>query len=282
MTTIAIGNVIIFWPQYLLATVLALLLFIVLGWIGKSYSSLKFIVTGKLEVSPFSSPFYYMDWTDANITGMLWQGGGYLSTQLRKDYKPSKLPFSLLYALNCGMFRPDLYKMSTKIESDIRHSIPWSSPLFAAYRIFLAIMVWAGILLLTTPFKYLYVFLPHLTTAGNIAIAVVLSVSIFEAIISMIYFTAGISRHTVIVVESAILAVFTASLFAPSMSWINAFNLTGKIVVYVTLLALFLSIGAILPQLRSLRNIYRTSFYFTLLAYLFFIATVLSNVIRFL
>ncbi|MEM0157606.1 MAG: hypothetical protein QXN26_06045 [Thermoplasmataceae archaeon] len=187
-------------------------------------------------------------------------------------------PFvSLLYLYTCGTFRPDLWKASTPLPRN--KDVIYNRALFDVYRIFFSVIIWAGTLFLITPYRDIHIFLPHLGVTGNIVVAVVLSVSIFESIVSLMYFMFGTVKKMILAVEAGITIIFTLSLLAPSMSWFGTYDLYGKIIVYVTLLALFLAIGIIMPQLRNRSTIYRASFAFTLIAYVFIFAIILTNVL---
>ena len=266
-----------FIPQYIVSTIIALLVYFYIGWRSPKLP-LFFKLTRRVNESFFKSPFYG---NGRSVTEFFSlddiSGNGYYTIR-RKNYSFKPLFFSILYSYLSGSFRPDLQKFRTSYSRNI--DLNYNRAYFDVYRIFFSVIIWAGLLFLITPFRDIYIFLPHLNSTGNTIVAVILSVSIFEAIISLLYFISGISRKTILLTEAGIFSIFSLSLLAPSMTWFNVYSISGKVIIYLTLLALFLAIGIIIPQLRRRRTIYRTSFAFTLIAYLFILLVVIINILR--
>ncbi len=272
-------NFLSFIPQYIVSTAVAISVFLYLGrtFRQKQYIGQILRRNSKIGESEFKSPFY----ADRHVLHekfKLSPPSGPGMSVLFGNRPPGFPDFvSLLYLYACGAFRPDLWKMSTHVSGN-RDSI-YSGAFTDIYRIFFSVIIWAGILFLITPYRDIHIFLPHLGATGDILVAVVLSVSIFEAVVSLIYFIFGTFRKMILAVEAGIAIIFTLSLLAPSMSWLGTYDLYGRILIYATLLALFLAIGIIMPQLRKKSTIYRTSFAFTIIAYLFIFSVILTNVL---
>lgn len=150
------------------------------------------------------------------------------------------------------------------------------------YKVMVAISAWAGILLLITPFSYIYVFLPHFPDPYNIIVAIVLVIAIFEGLLSTVFFRLGVTFVKVAMIESIVIIGFTFSLLSPSMSWIDTFSQAGRLYIYLILLAMFVAITALISQLRTKRNLFLSSFIFSTIAYFAFVGIVLYNVILFL
>lgn len=157
-----------------------------------------------------------------------------------------------------------------------------SSAIYDIYKIMVSVSAWAGILLLITPFRYIYVFLPHFPDPYNIVVAIVLSIAIFEGVLSTVFFRIGTRFARVVLVESIVIIAFTFSLLTPSMSWIDAFSSTGRLEIYFILLAMFVAITALIPQLKTRRNLFLSSTIFSIVAYFSFVGIVLYNVVKFL
>lgn len=273
-------NFLNFIPQYIASTLITLLVYFYIGRRAPKLPPSIQLTKGVREIreSFFKSPFYA---NGRNVMETICQveisQNGY-STSRRKILDTNPVFLSLLYSYLSGSFRPDVQKNSTLYRKNL--DLSYNRGFFDVYRIFFSVIIWAGLLFLITPFHDIYIFLPHLNSTGNTIIAVILAVSIFEAIISLIYFISGTRIKTVIMVEGGILGIFSLSLLAPSMTWIDAYSTAGKAIIYTTLLILFLAIGVIIPQLRKRRTIYRTSFAFTLTAYLFILSVVMLNILR--
>ena len=273
-------NLLNFIPQYVASTLIALLVYFYIGHRAPKLPVTVRLSEGhaKIRESFFKSPFY----ADSGIAmekicPVEVTENGY-SIRKRKNLDYNRVFFSLLYSYLSGSFRPDVQKNSTRYSRS--RDLDYNRAFFDIYRIFFSVIIWAGLLFLITPFHDIYIFLPHLNATGNIIVAVILAVSIFEAIISLIYFISGTRMKTILFVEGGILTIFSLSLLAPSMTWFHTYSNSGKIIIYATLLILFLAIGIIIPQLRKRTTIYRTSFAFTLTAYIFILLVVIINIPR--
>ncbi len=266
-----------FIPQYIISTIIALLVYFYIGWRAPKLR-LFFKLNSELNESFFKSPLYENGRSVMEFFSLddLSESGRYASRHKNSDFRP--LFFSILYCYLAGTFRPDVQKISSPYSKNM--DLNYNRAFFDVYRIFFSVIIWAGLLFLITPFHDIYIFLPHLNSTGNIIVAVILSVSIFEAIISLLYFISGAERRTILIIELGIFSIFSLSLLAPSMTWFNVYSTSGKVIIYLTLLALFLAIGIIIPQLRRRITIYRTSFAFTLIAYLFVLSVVIINILR--
>ena len=270
-------NFLNFVPQYVASTIIALLVYLYIGWKSPKLP-LFFKLTSSMNESFFKSPFYGNGREVMKFFSLDEISENGYCTSRRKSLGLNPLFFSILYSYLSGSFRPDVQEISSPYSKNL--DLHYNRAFFDVYRIFFSIIIWAGLLFLITPFHDIYIFLPHLNTIDNTIVAVILSVSIFEAIISLLYFISGVGRRTILLIEVGILSIFSLSLLAPSMTWISVYSTSGKIIIYLTLLALFLAIGVIIPQLRKRITIYRTSFAFTLIAYLFILSVVIINILR--
>lgn len=276
-------NLSFFYIQYIIATIVALSLYIFSGRLNRLLAPIKPVLRPYIShgEGDFKTPLKYEQHMPHNFILMPKAGrftGNVLSSPLfGKDWP---LLFWPLTAYSWCFFNPKLHRISS--ERSLKMGFYENPNIYAVYRIFLSIIVWAGILFLITPYRYVYVFIPHLSPTLDIIVAVVISVSIFEAAVSFVYFAAGTGRRVIAVVEITIAVLFTMSLVAPSMSWFYLYSITGRLIIYITLILLFLAIGFIIPLLRSTDSIFKTSFGFSLIAYASIIMVVMINIIAFL
>lgn len=177
------------------------------------------------------------------------------------------------YPSNCYGPLSSVYEKSPEYQSTTVYQI---------YRIMVAVSAWAGILLLISPFKYIYVFLPHFSDPYNIVVAIVLAIAIFEGVLSTIFFRIGVSFTRILLVISLVIVAFTLSILTPSMSWLDAFSINGRLEIYFVLMAMFVAITALISQLRTKRNLFLSSLLFSTVAYFSFVGIVLYNVLQFL
>lgn len=277
MITLHFENLTLFLPQYIFSTVLAIVIYY---YLGRKPSWNLFIVprikkTLFLGSSVFQSPLY-VGGSAPEISFRLLPIE--FNESLKSFFTSSRMFFDTTGYYTLNRF-PDNYYRSA--------STPYSPPnlfeeniAYQMYRIMVAVTAWAGIMLVTTPFSYVYVFLPHFSNPYNIIVAIILAISIFEGVISTVFFRIGASYTKIVIVEAFVIIIYTFSLLSPSMSWMAAFNLDGKMVIYLVLLFLFTAITALISQLRTRRNLFLSSFAFATIAYLSFFVIVLVNVLQ--
>ena len=165
-----------FIPQYIASTIIAILVYFYIGRRAPKVP-LSFKLTRNAKEDFFKSPFY------ANGRNVLeffspfeLSENGY-STSGRKILNSNPVFLSILYSYLSGSFRPEVQKFSSPYSKN--SDLNYNRGFFDVYRIFFSVIIWAGLLFLITPFRDIYIFLPHLNATGNIIIAVILSVSFF-------------------------------------------------------------------------------------------------------
>lgn len=277
MITFYFDNILLFIPQYVFATLVAALIYYYLGqklpWSHGAIPRLR--RTWKLGSNEFHSPlsvslssgelFLRLDPPDFGLS-------------LKNFYTRGKLFFDALY-YNTQNGYPDKYYQQLATKYSAPHLFE-ERITYQMYRIMVAVSAWAGLLLVVTPFSYIYVFIPHFQNPYNIIVAIILAISIFEGVISTIFFRVGVSYTRVALVEALVILTFTFSILSPSMSWLSLFTTEGKLIIYLILLFLFTTITALISQLKTRRNLFASSLLFATLSYFSFSAIVLINVLE--
>ena len=279
MIALHFENLRLFIPQYVAATLIAIFIYY---YLGRKYpgwqNTVPFIIkTRALGNSPESIPAGYK-------SGLISSYIPYRLSLLEKDAVSLRLLqepfFDLLYYFKLNGFPESVY--SGRVKRFEKPSVYESAIVYQIYKIMISVSSWAGLMLVITPFSYIYVFIPHFSDPYNIIVAIVLSIAIFEGILSAIFFRIGVSLGKVVAVEGLIMAVFTLSILSPSMSWLSLFTFNGRLIIYLILLALFTIIAALISQLRTNRNLFLSSMIFSTISYFSFVGIVLYNVIQIL
>lgn len=276
MISLHFDNLRLFIPQYLFSTAIAAIVYYYLGqrYPGKENTIPILRKARTVGQSFFSTPL--SSGTGENISLLV--RPKLFNDSLRSYWDASKVFFDLAYYYLANGFPENQY---ANLKS------PYVAPPFfettityQMYRIMVAVSAWAGLMLVITPFTYVYVFIPHFAEPYNIIVAIILGISIFEGIVSMAFFRLGVSFGKAVFVESIVIVAFTSSLLSPSMSWLSAFNLQGKLIIYLILLFLFIAITGLISQLRTRRNLFLSSMVFSTVAYFSFVVIVLYNVLQ--
>lgn len=277
MITLHFENLVLFIPQYIFSTVLAIIVYYYLGRVTpkSDFTSPRIRKAAFLGTSLFRTPFSA---TDTPLAFPPCHQVCDFGESLKSYFNKEQLFFSLVWFFTLNGF-PESYYRSTISPYTPPHLFE-ENITYQMYRIMVAVSAWAGIMLVVTPFSYVYVFLPHFPDPYNIIVAIILAISIFEGIISTIFFRLGVSYTRIALVESLVVIIFTLSLLSPSMSWMSAFNLNGKLLIYLVLLFLFTAITALISQLRTRKNLFLSSLLFATIAYFSFSAIVLVNVLQ--
>lgn len=275
MIALHFENLTLFIPQYLGSTLAAIFIYIYLGRKSPGWQyTIPFlrksrVVGNSLDAMPLNynrvKEMEYLPFGTSTFTAGL--AGGVVSFDLLHYFTLNGFPKSVYSGQAYKYERPPVFE---------------SAIVYQIYRITLAVSAWAGLLLVITPFSYIYVFLPHFSNPYNIIVAIVLSIAIFEGILSSIFFRIGVSLGKIVAVEGAIMLIFTLSILSPSMSWLSLYSLNGRLIIYLILLALFTIIAALISQLRTLRNLFISSMIFSTISYFSFVAIVLYNVLTIL
>lgn len=268
------SNIILFFPQYIAATLFAILVFILLTRAAKVFSRSGFTYRLRLGTSNFSSS---IKWNSEVARPVLILSGKDLSSMFLKNHsEPLYMSLQCYYSWNG--YPSDFY---AKLSTDLKRSRPYGNSFsFLTYRIFFTVAAWEGVLMLFTPFKYIGVFIPHISTDIDIIIGLIIGISIFESSISTIFLFSGINTKKILVVMLLVTAIFSVSLLTPSMSWFSLYNEVGKVTYFSVILGLILAITGLIPQLKTSRNLYLSAYSFSIISYLAFIFTIIINLIH--
>ena len=279
MIALHFENLTLFIPQYLSATLISLLIYLYLGrklpgwqytipFIRRTRTLGTSIETTLLKYPSIQGSFYFpasVSKYESKLIGLVYF---------------EKPVFDLLYYFTLNGLPKRVY--SSQVYKYEKPPVYESAIVYQVYRIMLAVSSWAGLLLVITPFSYIYVFLPHFSNPYNIIVAIILSIAIFEGVLSAIFFRIGVSLGKIMLVEGLIIVAFTMSILSPSMSWLALFTFSGRLIIYLILLSLFTIIAALISQLRTLKNLFLSSLIFSTISYFSFVVIVLYNVIQIL
>lgn len=276
MIALHFENLRLFIPQYVSSTLIAVFIYLYLGrrLPGWQYTIPFLRKTRRTGTSAESTPLRYH--SSLNPIFFPYSVSSFDRGLSLLESVANPLP-DLLYYFSLNGFQHSVYSnQSYKYE---KPPVFESAIIYEVYRIMLSVSAWAGLLLVITPFSFIYVFIPHFSNPYNVIVAIILSIAIFEGILSSIFFRIGVSLAKVMLVEGLIIIVFTLSILSPSMSWLALFTFSGRLIIYVILLALFTIIAALISQLRTMRNLFISSMIFSTISYFSFVAIVLYNVI---
>ncbi len=279
MIALHFENLRLFLAQYVLSTLSAAAIYYYLGrtFPGKAYPTLRLIKVRYLGQSDFHSPVRagrLEDILEIHILPIMF------NESLKSLWGPDRLFVDLSYYFLENSYPSSYYESFSS--SYKAPQVYESNIIYQLYRIMVAVSSWAGLMLVITPFSYIYVFLPHFADPYNIIVAIVLSIAIFEGLLSTIFFRIGTKFTNVILIESLVIVAFTLSLLSPSMAWIGNYVLQARLEIYLILLIMFAAITALISQLKTKRNLFLSSFLFSTIAYFSFVGIVLYNVLQFL
>lgn len=274
MLALHLTNIIIFFRQYLAATVLAIVVYLVLTRLMRKF----FLSRPIFRLNLGSSSFFSYKTSQTKMPDILiLLPGEDLSTKFT-SLMARPLFFSLEYYHVQNGYPGSFY---SKLSTELRASKPYLNNLsYITYKIFFTVAVWEGLLLLFTPFKYLGVFIPHISTDVDIIIGLVIGISIFESSISTIFLFSGTRMRNILMVMGLVVLVYSISYLTPSMSWLSLYNQAGKITYFSVILSLVLAITVLIPQLKTKRNLYLSAYSFSIISYLAFIFTIIVNLIH--
>lgn len=279
MIALHFENLRLFIPQYVAATLTAILIYLYLGrkFPGWENTIPHIRKTRILGSTSESTPLNYASATGSIFFPCCVSSFDKGSFRIRLLQEPF---YDLLYYFTLNGFPGNVY--SSLVYKFEKPPVSESAIVYQIYRIMLSVSSWAGLLLVITPFSYIYVFIPHFSDPYNIIVAIVLSIAIFEGILSAIFFRIGVSLGKIVAVEGLIMLVFTFSILSPSMSWLSFYTINGRLIIYLILLALFTIIAALISQLRTTRNLFMSSMVFSTISYFSFVGIVLYNVVQIL
>ncbi len=279
MIALHFENIRLFIPQYVTATLIAIFIYFYLGRKHPGWqNTIPYVKKSRqVGISNESTPVGYESGPGFGHFPYNLSLFNADAVRFRQNQEPF---FELLYYFTLNGFPGKVY--SSRVNKYVKPPVYESAIVYQIYRIMLSVSSWAGLMLVITPFSYIYVFIPHFNDPYNIIVAIVLSIAIFEGILSAIFFRIGVSLGKIVAVEGLIMAVFTLSILSPSMSWLSLYTFNGRLIIYLILLALFTIIAALISQLRTTRNLFLSSMLFSTISYFSFVGIVLYNVIQIL
>ncbi len=279
MIALHFENLLLFIPQYLSATLVAIAIYLYLGrkLPGWQYTIPFIRRTRRLATSADSTLLKYPPQKgsfflpcNVSVYDKKLNGLGYFEQPF----------FDLLFYFSLNGLPQSVY--SIQVFKYEKPPVYESAIVYEVYRIMLAVSSWAGLLLFITPFSYIYVFMPHFSNPYNIIVAIILSIAIFEGVLSTIFFRIGVSLGKIMLVEGLVIVAFTISILSPSMSWLALFAFSGRLIIYLVLLSMFTIIAALISQLRTMKNLFLSSLLFSTISYFSFVVIVLYNVMQIL
>lgn len=176
---------------------------------------------------------------------------------IKRDYKKFKAPSSRIKL-------PEIY---------------YRKGIYDAFTGFFSISIWAGILLLLTPYQKIFIFIPHFSSLTvNLSVVIILSITIFEGSIATLFFFIGTNFRRVAVVMLSVLSIFSASLLTPSFNWFHTYTNQGEILIYTILAVLILGITFLISLFKDKNVLFKLSLYSSFVSYAFFITVTSYNI----
>lgn len=279
---ISFSNIIYFLPEYMIATILALLMFVLIDRVRKP----KIIPVLQRDSIIFS-------WMELC---------GTLASPLPSNEGKYKVPFSLEIlptSISKGLaslVKDHLERVSGTISPKLirthnspvvyqypRMRLPFrelfdDDTAFFIYRIAISVTIWSGAFLLITPFQYLHFFLPNFGTSIDIIIDVIIGVSIFESIVTAIATHTGRDYTWILITEFLVVLLASISLYLPAMLWFRAEAISLQIVTYLVLILLISIITVLAFFIGKKRYTFILSFAFAIISYSLFIFTTAINI----
>ena len=274
MIVFHIRNLELFFKQYLAATILAIIIYLLLTHLFNGLKKVKFIWRKSFYGSVPSVP---LRWNQSLMEPRIIFNTSSYATSIAV-LNSGDLFFSLLYHFNESGFPK--YTYSTLTTERKKFQVYENDVLITFFKIFLAVSAWEGLLFIFTPYRFLGAFIPHFSTDINIIVALIMGISIFESSVSTVFLFLGISYRKLLYVELIVTGIFSASFLTPAMSWFSLYTATGKIIVFTVLLILVLVITFLISQLRTKRNLFYSAFSFSIVSYAFFVLIIIFNLVR--
>lgn len=296
MIEISLRNLLYFLPQYIIASLVAAMVFNLLRKSRPSERFLNFLwAKDNDRVSNRSFALYSSDLSEEK------ERGSFFSLELedrdvggiKKRFQSNGLSCPVTYQgrsmsgiiLLSRLYNSDpesIYEKSTSYVDYTKFqklSVYDNELIFDAYSSIFSISIWGGILLLLTPYSRLYFFLPHFSTSTNLLVSIILGITIFESSISNIVFHVGNSKKWIFRIELIVFAFVTLSLLTPSMSWVRNYDFVGVFEVYLIILIMVLLITYLIFQLSNKRSVFLLSLYSSIISYSFFISVITFNIL---
>lgn len=285
MITLDFANMISFILQYLVATVASLYIFYILRK-RRIYSKPEFFLLNNPGKNDHSSELIGMSFFTTvekmvaslvspilSFTGAI--SAGLPASDFRSEYRRGG--WGGLDVLFVRQRKETFKAPSTRVKLP---EIYYRKAVYEAFTAFSAVSVWAGILLLLTPYQKIFIFIPHFSSlAINLSVIIILAITIFEGSIATLFFFIGTTIRRVAVVMAAVLAVFSASLLTPSFTWFHGYTTQGELLIYTILVILILGITFLISLFREKRVLFRLALYSSFVSYGFFILVTTYNIL---
>lgn len=197
------------------------------------------------------------------------------STDLRSEARQQMGNFPQYYFVQKN--RAGFKAPSTRVKFP---DLYYRKSIYDAFVSFFSISVWAGVVLLLTPYQKIFVFIPHFANNNlNLAIVIVFAITVFESGVATLYMHTGTSRKVVFLTMLAVLGVFSLALMTPSFAWFRGYTNYGEIILYVIVGVLVLSVTFLISLFRDKNILYRLALYSSFVSYGFFIAITTYNIL---
>lgn len=285
MISLNFANLSSFILQYIVATLAAIFAFAILQR-RKFYSKPEFILKKErkgwdipmelLGMSFFSSLENLVIRIAApNLTAF----AGFASAKLpESEFRSAYRKGEILYP-SPQFIRRDRGKFKAPSSRIKLPEIFYRRGVYDAFTALFSISVWAGILLLLTPYTKIFIFIPHFASlAVNLTLIIVLSITIFEGAIATIFFFIGTNIKRVAVIMLSVLGIFSAALLTPSFNWFHTYTTQGELLVYSILAVLILGITFLISLFKDKNVLFRLSLYSSFVSYGFFITVTAYNI----
>lgn len=285
MITLNFANLSSFILQYLVATLAGIYAFTILQR-RKFYSSPEFIL--KRDRKPWIVPVELMGLSFfSSLEGLVLSlatpnlavFSGFASANTpASEFRCTYRKGDTLY-YDPRFIRKDRRKFKAPSSRVKLPEIFYRRGIYDAFTALFSISVWAGILLLLTPYTKIFIFIPHFSSlAVNLSLIIVLSITIFEGAISTVFFLIGTNFRRVAAVMLTVLGIFSASLFTPSFNWFHNYTVQGEVLLYTILAILILGITFLISLFKDRSVLFRLSLYSSFVSYGFFISVTAYNI----
>ncbi|AKA49026.1 hypothetical protein IX51_07850 [uncultured archaeon] len=286
MPTPDLNNLVSFIPQYIIATLVALYVF-------SNLRRRRFYSKPEFSLIQFRNPlhshfeligmsfFSSLEKVIARITTMnIIHSAGSLSSDLPgSDLRSGFIKSSSLYS-SAEYVRKNRFAFKAPSSRVKFPELFYRRGIYDAYSALFAIAVWAGVLLLLTPYQKIFIFIPHFASLTvNLTIIIVLSITIFEGTIASLFLFIGTSRKRVSLVMLTVMGVFSLSLLTPSFNWFHVYTYSGEVMIYSVLGILILSITFLISLFKDKGILFKLAFYSSVVSYAFFIAVTAYNIL---
>ncbi len=157
-----------------------------------------------------------------------------------------------------------------------------SLSLFLGLVTMLAVLLWASIVLILTPYPQVSIFTPHFSVLLNLILNVILGVSIFIALISIISFFIIFTKTQILIAEALVFLGAVISFFMPAMNWIRNNTFAYQLIVLLVIVSLALLITYFIMKIKDKNHNFMISLYFSYTAFLIFSLILTDNLVTFI